>query len=1082
VLIADNLSADTIIPTLLHELGGHGGFQNMMNQKQYDELMNQFNKLVEQGNPIAIEAKKLAEREQGSERQQLEYLPYLLTLASNTKIKNAIHKGNVKRLISDLIAQVKAWIYDRLGVNINLNPNDMVALAERMVDKAATNVAVNRNGHTQYSLNENNQPLYSRVDLSGSINRLSKSFKQASAQSTNQWLKNKAKDTLGIALQALSRRQIMDVYGKLLPQLHRYNHIVELMDADATETSVNADNIVNEWADLKDEQQLAELMHEATLAKIDPAKPFVSGSGTSISKYAQLRKAYDALTPEAQAMYVKARDAYTKHYADVHQAIKERILRSELSNQKKTDLLKQMDDNFFAQSKGVYFPLSRFGKYVVVVRDANGVVESVNRAETLNEAEAVRIELQKQFPNSEVSTVTKDKEFNASRDGVGRGFMSELFKEAGNLGLSAKDQADFEDTLSQLYLASMPDLSWAKHGIHRKGMAGFSQDARRAFAQNMFHGGSYLAKLRYGDQLAEQLDSMKKTVEKEIDKNPDYDQVTARSVYEEMEKRHESYMNPKPHPVSTALTSLGFVYYLGISPAAAMVNLSQTALVAYPMMGAKFGFKKSAAALKAAMADFAKGVDVKNRNLDITKSLNTDEKKAYEEALRRGVIDKTQVHSLAGVAQGEDSGLSEKLKPIMKWSSFMFHHAERFNREVTFVAAYRLAKEHTKVENGKPRKLTNDEALEMAIDMTYKGHFDYSAGNRARFMQGNFAKVVLLFKQFAQNMIFTLMRQAYLSMYGMDVNERKEARKALTAILAFHGMAAGLLGLPIATSLVAASFLIAKKNPMLGMLFGAGAAAVFFGAGGDDDDPWDLEVEIRNYAAEVLGDDAANYLFKGAPRALGIDLSGRVGLDNLVIPKYQEGLEGQNLSNSVMAGALGPVAGIGANLFKGGQELGDGNLGRAMEAMLPVFMKNPIKAIRYADEGVQDKTGISIQDEVDAWGLFNQTIGFSPADVRLAYEGRSAIYQKKNRLTERRGELMSMWSRARKQDDQEEMDAIWEEIQAFNEINPKIRINRMQLMQSYRQRENRVNKSEDGIYVTRKYEDSREAGAFAFRE
>jgi hypothetical protein len=153
-----------------------------------------------------------------------------------------------------------------------------------------------------------------------------------------------------------------------------------------------------------------------------------------------------------------------------------------------------------------------------------------------------------------------------------------------------------------------------------------------------------------------------------------------------------------------------------------------------------------------------------------------------------------------------------------------------------------------------------------------------------------------------------------------------------------------------------------------------------------------------------------------------------------------------------------------------------------MEAMLPVFMKNPIKAMRYADEGVRDKTGISIQDEVDAWGVFNQTIGFSPADVRLAYEGRSAIYQKKNRLTERRGELMSMWSRARKQDDQEEMDAIWEEIQAFNEINPKIRINRMQLMQSYRQRENRVNKSEDGIYVTRKYEDSREAGAFAFGE
>jgi hypothetical protein len=47
------------VPTFLHELGGHAGFQNMMNQEQYNELMNQFNKLVEQGNPVALEAKSL---------------------------------------------------------------------------------------------------------------------------------------------------------------------------------------------------------------------------------------------------------------------------------------------------------------------------------------------------------------------------------------------------------------------------------------------------------------------------------------------------------------------------------------------------------------------------------------------------------------------------------------------------------------------------------------------------------------------------------------------------------------------------------------------------------------------------------------------------------------------------------------------------------------------------------------------------------------------------------------------------------------------------------------------------------------
>ena len=98
VLIADNLSADTIIPTFLHELGGHAGFQNMMKPEQYADLMRQFERMVKQGNPIALEAKKLAEREQGFERQQLEYLPYLLTVASNMQIKHAIHKGSVTRL------------------------------------------------------------------------------------------------------------------------------------------------------------------------------------------------------------------------------------------------------------------------------------------------------------------------------------------------------------------------------------------------------------------------------------------------------------------------------------------------------------------------------------------------------------------------------------------------------------------------------------------------------------------------------------------------------------------------------------------------------------------------------------------------------------------------------------------------------------------------------------------------------------------------------------------------------------------------------------------------------------------------
>ena len=44
------------------------------------------------------------------------------------------------------------------------------------------------------------------------------------------------------------------------------------------------------------------------------------------------------------------------------------------------------------------------------------------------------------------------------------------------------------DEVWQLYLRTLPELSMRKHYIHRKKTAGYSNDALRAFAGNMFHG------------------------------------------------------------------------------------------------------------------------------------------------------------------------------------------------------------------------------------------------------------------------------------------------------------------------------------------------------------------------------------------------------------------------------------------------------------------------------------------------------------------------------------------------------------------------------------------------------------------
>lgn len=852
----------------------------------------------------------------------------------------------------------------------------------------------------------------------------------------------KAADYRGIGLQFLGRRQLVDVYGGMLPEMRRYSDLMARMDADKNEAGSGADQLAQDWAKLPDERALAELMHDATLAQIDPSKEFVEGDNKT--DWTRLRARYNALTPGAKDVFARARDTYRQHMRDVRSAIKERIERTEISSERKASMLKRMDDEFFGHIKGVYFPLARFGQYLVVVKDAEGKVANVSRAETMAEADATRRQLVTAFPVAKgftVGKVLKAKDFVAERDSVGRGFMEQLYGVLDKQGMDTKQRAELEDALGQLYLSSLPDLSWAKHGIHRKGTAGFSQDARRAFAQNVFHGASYLAKLRYGDRLQDELGEMQRRVDAGA-ADPNFDSVKAQQVVDEMVKRHDAAMNPKTNKISTWMTSLGFMFHLGLSPASAMVNLTQTALVAYPVMAAKWGFGKASTALLKASGEAARG---KN---DITGSLSPEEKAAFDEAVRSGVIDVTMAHDLAGIAQGEDQNVSWKLRPAMRAASWLFHHAEKFNRQITFVAAYRLAREAGAGDKA---------AYEQAVQATYDGHFDYSSNNRPRVMQGNVARVVLLFKQYGQNMVYTLVRNAQQSLKGASPEERAQARKALGGLLVMHGLAAGALGLPMVTTLLAAASML----------------------GGDADEPWDAQVALQNMLADTFGQKPAEVLAHGLSRLTPFDISGRVGLDKLIFPDVQEGLEGQRLAESAMTAALGPVAGIGINVLKGMQEMGEGRYLRGLETMAPSVARGPLKAWRYGDEGVRDKSGIVVQDEVGAAELLGQAAGFSPSSVRNAFEGKSAIVQQDRALMARRSALVEQFAMSAMAGDEEGKAAAREDIAKFNEKNPNRRIQAMQLAQSVHQREKRIREAKEGVYLPSKRRDAMETGRFA---
>ena len=982
-------------------------------------------------------------------------------------------------------------------------------------------------------------------------------------------LRNALKDrwdaSKGIQLQFLGRRQIEDIYGGDLDGLKEYGRLSELFGADANKAVTEADKVVKEWGRLKkeDAKALADLMHDATLAKVDAdplmrgdaqkrldgirtaldiadgkiekAKAVIASANARIARadaaynkaseaakkaqsallaaeeeagreimadeadmrlrrlfyadseakralrhaeadvmaesraktdavqmlkqaradvrrlekdeveaqkalegLALLNRRFAKLPDAAQRVYRKARDDYRAHFGQVRDAIAERLERAGQD----AEIVRRLKERFDNELGGVYFPLARFGDYLVVVKDADGNNVNVSRAETLSEAEKLRDALKADFgAGFKVSPVMKSRDYIQSRDAVSGGFMKELGEAVGMLDLDPAQQAQLNDTLTQLYLNSLPDTSWAKHGIHRKGVPGFSDDARRAYAQNMGSGANYLAKLRYADRMAEQLDVMQDFVDgRKYEEG--FDQRQLQRVADEMRKRHEAVMNPNPSKLAQALTGFGFLWMMGMSPASAIVNLSQTAMVAYPVMAAKWGYADAARELLRASKQI--GLRVGEKFNTIEDSLNGDEKAAFQKAVDYGVIDLSQAHDLAGVANGDPGLAGSAWQKVMDKASWLFHHAEKFNRQVTFVAAYRLAKR---------AGADSEAAFEQAKKATYDGHFDYAAQNRPRFMMGNVAKVVFLFKQYSQNILYALGRNAYLAFKG-----DKEARKTLAGLLVSHAMASGILGLPFVSTLLAVASML----------------------GSDDDDPWDAEAALRNMLADAFGAKAGEVLAKGFSRLTPLDVSGRLGLNQLIFPDIQDGLEGKKWAESLVVGSTGAVVGAGIGAADGVQKILDGRYMEGLESMLPVAIRNPLKAVRYATDGQVDKSGITVKDDFNLFELAGQAVGFRPSDLALKQEGKSAVYRRDRALSAARAKILSAMAKAVAEQDAAALRELRGVVAQWNRKHPERAIKSENIMAGVRNRQRRVAGAKDGIYLSEGRSDARTDGGFAF--
>lgn len=512
-------------------------------------------------------------------------------------------------------------------------------------------------------------------------------------------------------------------------------------------------------------------------------------------------------------------------------------------------------------------------------------------------------------------------------------------------------------------------------------------------------------------------------------------QELVRNALGELQDSHQAAMGQVVSPWAQVMNAIGFTWFLGLSPAAGLVNMAQTAVVAGPLLGAKFGYKASSPALLGATKDFFK--HAKRGVFGIEHALrNQGERDAFRRWHDEGLLDKTLAHDLQGISDG---GIytGQLRHRFMRAVGFIFHHAERANREITALAAYRAA-----IEKG----YSPAGAAKVAEDLTWQAHFDYGQHNRARFMRGNAMRVITQFKQYSQNITYLYANIFKQALKGASAEEKAEARKALAGMLAMQFAVAGSLGLPLASVIASAAQALADW---------------------DDDDPRELEAEYRQFLADKLGKTGGRIAAKGFVDALTpFSLHGRLTLSDLWLRTSDRELEGTAKQMDLMKAILGPQASIFTGFVSGAELMGKGQVARGVEQMVPKFVKDPLKAVRYATKDARSLRDIRLK-EMGPEEVFAQLMGFSSSKLSDLYDQKNAVTNIDNRLKDRRQALVDRMRQALQDRDLRARREVQAEIREFNRKNPGRKIDAKTISRSLRSRRNMERQMVDGVRSTR---------------
>jgi hypothetical protein len=560
----------------------------------------------------------------------------------------------------------------------------------------------------------------------------------------------------------------------------------------------------------------------------------------------------------------------------------------------------------------------------------------------------------------------------------------------------------------------LPFKSFRKQFQRRKGIAGYSMDAQRAYAAYMSSFANHIARVKFDSKFKDDLENIKSSIQTIVRKGGD---ATKRSQILEWLNDHLEYVM---NPVSefTGLRSLGFFWFLGFHIKSAFVNATQIALVGYPYLAARYGEPRAVAALVRANRTAINALTGKG-NVDpnvmsmLTQGISEswlDESLATELALARSErnLEKSLPRHWLQTAWLKTS----------HYGSMPFHIVEKFNRHIQAIATYRLA-----IADGK----SHSQAVVLARKSVQKTMYEYARYARPRFMRGKFGGTVFVFQNFMQNSLFFAL--------GGDPG-------AFRMIIMLF-MLGGLMGLPFGENiadLIDAALTALKRKT------------------GAKDPYTSIRVDLRQLMKELEldpdlmlhGMSSSTFGLANAGEAMGwpipdIDLSGSLSMGRilpgteLLKPGQADTFEKLTSRTTERAGGaiVSGFAGVGRALLDDHPDQW-----KRWEKAMPAFMKGASKSARYAVRGEEATRGghqiaeFDRTDWRDRLTMITQGMGFTPRDVSKGWEKFLAPQQAIIYYQTWQSSVLEQWNYARDTKDRELEKVANSEIRDYNAAVP----------------------------------------------